>query len=185
MKRLFIAIKIKPEPNLIKVYHDVKYHCQFSKVKWVDENLFHITLKFLGDTPEDKIKVVENAMEETVADFNSFSFDIQGVGVFGSYYRPRVIWFGLQKSDRLKALGSALVKELEKKGFENDRQNFVPHLTVGRIKYIQDKKRLQQVVDQYKNTYLQSVKVDRIILYESILKREGPQYFSLREVYLK
>jgi len=185
MNRLFIAVKINPDKNLLEVYNSLKRECYASKIKWVDSELFHITLKFLGETPEEKIPVIKKVMEKAVNDFNVFDFDIKGVGIFGSSYRPRVIWLGLEGSEELKRLGNKVIGLLEENGFENDRQNFVPHLTVGRIKYIQDKTKLRKLVDKYKEAFLQTVKVEKIILYESVLKREGPQYFPLYEVYIK
>ncbi len=185
MKRLFIAVKINPDKNLLEVYNSLKRECFASKIKWVDSKLFHITLKFLGETPEEKIPVIKKVMEKTVNDFNVFDFDIKGVGIFGSSYRPRVIWLGLERREELKRLGKTIIKSLEEYGFETDSQNFVPHLTVGRIKYVQNKNKLRKLIDQYKEAFLQNVKVEKIILYESILKREGPQYFPLYEVYIK
>jgi len=184
MKRLFIAIKIEPEQQLLKVYNDIKFHCRWSKIKWVDDTHFHITLKFFGETPEINIPLIEQVMEKITNENTVFDFNLKGVGIFGSHYRPRVIWLGLQHDEKLKILGEQLIKNLEKEGFLSDRQNFIPHLTVGRIKYIQDKKRLQNIVDKYRDTFLQKVNVTKIILYESKLRKEGPQYIPLKVVYL-
>jgi 2'-5' RNA ligase len=61
-------------------------------------------------------------------------------------------------------------------GFEKDRQNFVPHLTVGRIRYFQDKALLRQETDKYKSIELQRELVNGFYLYESNLKPTGPVY---------
>jgi 2'-5' RNA ligase len=184
MKRLFIAIKIVPDSNLLKVYNDLKKKCYHSRVKWVDENLFHITLKFFGEIPENEIETITDIMEQTASGFGAFEFDIKGLGVFGSSYRPRVIWFGLHNNEGLKSFGNLLLDELDKAGFPRDRQNFVPHLTVGRIKFIKDKNLLREIVHHHKESFFQHVLADKIILYESVLKKDGPQYFPLKEVYI-
>jgi 2'-5' RNA ligase len=70
-----------------------------------------------------------------------------------------------------------LHKKLEIVGFENDRQNFVPHLTVGRIKKeLIHKRSFQQKIDPFNSQFIQDVKVNEVILYESILKPTGPVY---------
>ena len=71
-------------------------------------------------------------------------------------------------------------------GYEPDRQNLVPHLTLGRIKLLKDKKMFQQIIDQNRGISSQEINVDRFSLFESILKKEGPVYqtlqiFSLRK----
>jgi len=185
MKRLFLAVKIIPDDKLLTVYQDIKEKCRLSKIKWVDDHLFHITLKFFGETPEFKIDDIIEVMENVSLLYKPFSFELKGVGVFGSSYRPRVIWFGVINHKRLVQLNQELLTLLEERGFKNDRQNFVPHLTVGRIKYIQDKVRLKQIVEQYQNISLQQVEVNKIILYESVLAKKGPQYFPVHEVLLK
>jgi 2'-5' RNA ligase len=181
MKRLFIAIKIVPEQSLLNVYYDIKKRCHLSKIKWVDSDLFHLTLKFLGEVPERKIDEISNLVDSIVSNYVPFEFIIRGVGIFGSSYRPRVVWLGIEKNDSLTAFGNAVLDGFDKIGFKRDSQNFVPHLTVGRIKYVQDKNLLRQTVSMYKNTPLQKVMVNKIVLYESILHKTGPEYIPIME----
>ena len=50
MKRLFIAIDIPGNKEVLQTFNDFKASLPLNKIKWVDANLFHLTLKFLGDT---------------------------------------------------------------------------------------------------------------------------------------
>ena len=61
-------------------------------------------------------------------------------------------------------------------GWEHDRQNFVPHLTIGRIKDVPDKHLFQSIIDMHKKTWMQEIQVREFHLYESTLTREGPVY---------
>jgi len=185
MKRLFIAIKIVPQPILLNIYKDIKQHCSASKIKWVDESLFHLTLKFLGNTYEERIKTIVDVMIKTGENIQPFVFNLKGVGMFGSQYQPRVIWFGIENNTQLTLLGQYLIEQLHKAGFPHDRQNFVPHLTVGRIKYIQNKQRFQKILSKYQRQTLQKVTVNQIILYESLLKPTGPVYSIIEKINLK
>jgi len=139
------------------------------------ENI-HITLKFFGETEERRIPEISSVLREVAGRHQPFTTELVNVGIFGSSYSPKVIWFGTDKSEPLKKLGVDILQSVEKIGWEYDRQNFVPHLTIGRIKFIPDKHLFQSVIDEHKKTRMQEVQVESFYLYESILLREGPVY---------
>jgi 2'-5' RNA ligase len=172
MKRLFAAIKVEPTDAFIEMYNNLKQILGFHIIKWVDPNNIHITLKFFGETPVEEIPVITAALQEA----------LEGVtGVFGSYYNPRVIWVGINTNDMLNKLSNNVIASLEKSGYLNDRQNFVPHLTLGRIKEIKDKNHFQDVVAHFSNYAYQTQMVHGFYLYDSILRKEGPEYTVVEE----
>lgn len=185
MKRLFIAVKIDPSERLLEKYQQLKQGLIHDKITWVQPDKMHITLKFFGDTFEERMPEIISVMERVAKDYGPLHFHIRGAGIFGSRYKPRVIWLGIPDGEPLSLLGTALIGALEKEGWESDRQNFVPHLTVGRIKYIQDKKFFQQKLDDFGTEDLQSVEIGEMILYESKLKPRGPEYSVIRRVKLE
>ena len=176
MKRLFAAVKIHPSPEFLKIYNDLRSGLKFADIKWVKPDIIHVTLKFFGETEEGKIPEISKVLKEVAARHDRFSSELVNVGIFGSSYDPRVIWFGMQKAEPLKALGEDVLKSVERIGWERDRQNFVPHLTIARIKHVPDKKLFQAMIDRHKNAFIQEVSVAEFHLYESILQREGPIY---------
>ncbi len=176
MKRLFLAIKINPEEKLISLFQSLTRCCSNDKIKWVNIHNLHITLKFFGETNENRISEIRNSIINSASTQNPFQFEISETGVFGSSYQPKVIWLGINKADQLKSLTSSLLAEFDKIGFLTGRQNFVPHLTLGRVNFIADKKSFFENIKSLNIENIQEVKVDEIILYESILKREGPEY---------
>jgi len=179
MKRLFIAINVLPNDALLKVYNDLQSRCSKGKIKWVDAGLFHLTLKFLGETPESDTEKIAEVLRAIAASYNSFTFNLKGIGIFGSSYRPRIIRVNIDKGEQLIQLGNKIRQELDQIGFSGDRQNFVPHLTLGRIKKVQDKAFFQKSINQYKEIHFQEVRVSEILLYESILHPRGPEYIIL------
>ena len=68
---------------------------------------------------------------------------------------------------------------MEELGFERDRQNFVPHLTIGRIKFIQDKNHFSRVIGGYKGQEFERMVVNEFELIESRLQPTGPVYTVL------
>lgn len=176
MKRLFVAIKIHPSPELLQVYYSLKKELALEKIKWVEENNFHLTLKFLGNTHTSFLPKIDETLSIISSETAPFDMFIEGPGIFGSRYNPRVIWLGIEENQQLVTLANRVLDGLDAAGFPRDRQNFVPHLTIGRIKHIHNKKHLKDVIDMHNGNRLQQLTATKFYLYESILKREGPVY---------
>ena len=185
MKRLFAAIKIIPDDNFIKIYYRLLKQFEGERIKWVEPHNMHITLKFFGETDEDRINDIFTAIKKVSDDYYQFQFKLKGIGIFGSAYNPRLIWFGIENNDQLKLIGNDLFNQLSTIGFVNDRQNFVPHLTIGRIRELEHKRSFQSKIDQFKGLSIQNVHVNKIYLYESSLTSTGPIYKEIDHFLLR
>lgn len=181
MKRLFIAIHHEPTENLLSLLNQLKVNLSNDQINWVRPENMHLTLKFLGETPAQKIPLLSKRLLETAQRNKPFQVQFDRTGIFGSRYDPRVIWLGTQHTHQAMAqLAEDVLETLSIEGFSRDRQNFVPHLTLGRVKRLTDKKHFQAVVQAIpQRIYLESA-VDQFILFESILRKEGPVYQVLQ-----
>jgi len=179
MKRLFAAIKIHPSARYISIFNEITSSLRHERIKWVEPENMHLTMKFFGETDEKKIPGIKQAIEAAAESSNHLQLKVANTGIFGSHYDPKVIWFGIEKLNELESLAKNIFTELEKRGYNTDRQNFVPHLTIGRIKDLKDKSLFQQIISKYTTVEIQEEKVTEIILYESILRREGPLYIEV------
>ncbi|HRZ77648.1 MAG TPA: RNA 2',3'-cyclic phosphodiesterase, partial [Bacteroidales bacterium] len=156
------------------------------RISWVDEEHMHITLKFIGDTPADRIPGIHHALTRVASAHQAFQASITGAGVFGSTYKPRVLWLGVEDGgNRMAALGRDITGALEEAGIPDDRQNFVPHLTLGRIKYLRQRRKLDEKVAKMQQKHLQDITVGAFHLIESVLGQEGPEYTILHSYPLK
>jgi len=182
MKRLFVAIKIKPETCFLDQFDELKMGLKHEKIKWVEPSNLHLTLKFFGETQEDKIPEIVNALKLGLEKHNKFSLQISTLGIFGSQYNPKLIWAGLQNTNPLMQLVSSVHTELDKIGYFQDRQNFVPHLTLGRIKNLSDKNLFQNIISKYKESYFQEIFVEEVYLFESTLTKLGPLYQIIEKI---
>jgi RNA 2',3'-cyclic 3'-phosphodiesterase len=176
MKRLFAAVKIQPSAKFLKTYNSLKTGLKFAKITWVNPESIHVTLKFFGETMDNRIPDISRVLKEAAGSHEPFVSELVNVGIFGSSYSPKVIWFGIDKAEPLKELGIDVLQAVEKIGWEQDRQNFVPHITIGRIKDIPDKQLFQRIINEYKKTWMQAVSVQEFHLFESILRPDGPVY---------
>jgi 2'-5' RNA ligase len=185
MKRLFAALKINPDKDFLNQLQLLKAQFHHEKIRWVEEHNIHVTLKFFGETDEKKIPDIARVLEEIALETPDFAFSLKNLGIFGSSYDPRVIWAGIVLFEELAILMKATRDKMAAIGFEPDRQNLVPHLTLGRIKLLKDRKLFQAILDQHKSISSQEMKAGRIVLYESILKKEGPVYTALQSFQLR
>ena len=176
MKRIFIGIKVEPEGILLRMISSLKAVLANEKIKWVDPANIHITLAFLGDTEEERIKAVSILLSNICSDYDRFRFHISGAGLFKSYQNPRVIWAGIENADELSGINERIVKGLRDTGFYLEERPFSPHITLGRIKYVKDKSLLRETLERYSDTDFQEVDVKEVELFESILRPEGPVY---------
>ncbi len=176
MKRLFVAVKLMPDENFLKSYVALRHALQLEKISWVKPENFHLTLKFLGKTPEEKIPAILLVLQQAAEQTAVFPLTMAGTGIFGSSYKPRVIWFGVENDTAVRHLGETVLNSLDKVGFPSDRQNFVPHLTIGRINKIEHKKLFQEAIAAHRHDFLQEFTIGKFILYESLLKPSGVVY---------
>ena len=104
-------------------------------VRWVRPENVHLTLKFLGDVPEQDLDRLAEALEPVRARHEPFLAVPSGFGAFPSARRARIVWAGIgEGSERLRALARDVEDSLEPLGFERERRDYVPHLTLGRAR---------------------------------------------------
>jgi len=178
VKRIFIGIKIEPEGTLLRMINSLKAVLSNDKINWVDPANIHITLAFLGDTEEERIKVAAIMLREVCQGFRRFSFNLSGTGVYKNFHDPRVIWTGIDNSAELGKLNSLIMTGLKDMGFGIEERSFRPHITIGRIKTLKDTDLLRRTLERYRDITFQNVSVREIILFENILKPGGPEYRS-------
>jgi 2'-5' RNA ligase len=184
-KRLFAAIKIIPDSHFISVFEEMKQRLRHEKIKWVETNNLHLTLKFFGETPLERIPRITTALGNAVNRSSSFQMKVEKTGIFGSRYDPKLVWAGISDVDPLIGLEKDIMKQLMKIGFRENRGNFVPHLTLGRIKNLQDKKLFQNIIADFWEESYQEIVVEKLYLFDSILQKTGPVYSVVKEFQLK
>lgn len=175
-KRLFAAVKIHPSDEFLKIYNQIKTSLKHERITWVKPTAMHLTIKFFGETAVSKIPAISECLRQAVREVKSFEVKIENTGMFGSRYEPRVIWFGIEDRNAMQELFMSVSGQLKKIGILPDRQNFVPHLTIARIKEIKNKQFFQSVLEQYRVHESGKEIIKELILYESILQRDGPIY---------
>lgn len=158
-------------------------------VKWVRPEGIHLTLKFLGDTPVDRLPAIGQALNSIAQEFPRNTFAVAGMGCFPNLRRPRVVWVGVRDVDgRLEALQKAVEEAMVPFGFAPEGRAFTPHLTLGRVGERtpgKDVARIGEVVAATEVGLLGEVTADRFALIRSELKPTGAEYTVLEEFLLR
>lgn len=176
MKRTFIAIPIQAGPKLRETHTKLQNELKNEKIKWVEADHFHLTLFFLGDTRDDQVEQVDRMLAALVREFSDFTIRLEGLGVFKNIRKPRVLWAGIKDYEPMRKIKSALDREMSPLGFEPDKREFKPHLTLARIKWIDDREKLRHLIDAHQQQPWQSAHIDQLIYFESRLTQSGPVY---------
>ncbi len=185
--RAFIAVEISPSirNEARKTLRPVMQ--AYPNVKWVEEENFHVTLKFLGTVPTTELHRVVAAVERGCRKFEQFDLVFEGVGAFPNAESPRSIWIGVREGAReIRELARRVEAELAELGYPPENREFTPHLTLGRARQ-KDRESgaeggLGRMIFERSNVFFGSSPVDAVIVYSSELSRDGAKYEPLAEI---
>ncbi|MCD6383623.1 MAG: RNA 2',3'-cyclic phosphodiesterase [Thermoplasmata archaeon] len=183
--RLFIAVKIPWASGFDGVVSDVS-RCPL-KVKWVEKENTHVTLKFLGEVSEAFVPEIEEALSGALEDVVSGAVVLKGIGGFPNLRRPRVIWVGIEDSGVLRELYRRVEEAMVGVGFKREKKSFKPHLTLGRVKRVLSNPLvcMEDVGKRWGEEEFMRLKVDEVHLIQSILSSTGPTYLTIKSYRLR
>lgn len=187
--RLFIAIPI-PGFVLKEIFaiQEVLRAGLGKTVRWTNPASIHLTLKFLGETSDTKKPDIVKCIETACKEIQHFSLNCAGLGVFPGMRQPKVIWVGFDSQPVLIVLQKEIDRNLARFGFEEEKREFSPHLTLGRVNAIlrpEEELFLKVKIDEYSKRIVTSFQIEEIHLIKSDLKPSGPIYTVQNIIYLK
>lgn len=152
----------------------------FGRMKLVEAENIHVTLKFLGEVGEGKVGEVSSALE-SLSGAGGFGVSVKGVGVFPNPGRPRVVWAGVREgAPEIVGLHEKVDGLLAPLGFKRDSR-FHPHATLARVKSITDGKGFGDFLSAKADAVFGSYTLDHVELKQSTLTSGGPVYNVLKE----
>lgn len=181
--RVFVAIDIDDDirKSLADLQNEItaKTGIKKSDVKWVNPELTHLTLKFLGEVEDSRVSELYNAVKNVAGRHSAFDLDMRQVGYFGRK-SARVLWIGTgQGADSLRQLQAELEGQLAQAGWPRENREFSGHLTLCRIKNYKAGLKLAAICEDYKDFKAGLLAVDSICVYQSQLAPTGPIYTLL------
>ena len=198
MIRTFLAIQLA-EPlrtTLAAVQSDVKRRMTHDlprdvNLSWVRPASIHLTVKFLGDIPEELVRPLQEAIADTLSHHRALQIPLDRLGVFPRPQQPRVLWIGpsdqweaSEDAARLAAVHRAIEACCVTLNLAPDTRPLSAHLTLARIKAghrAAGQALARSGVMDRLPVAVSSLAVDAIALMRSELKPTGSVYTALWE----
>ena len=169
MIRLFVALDLPEE-----IRDELSAMCGgIPGARWVPEENYHLTLRFIGEVPGWQAQEVDEALAGIRAP--GFDLTLRGVGTFQKAGRIAALWAGVEKSEPLLFLQAKVETALQRIELEPERKRFAPHVTLARTeRAAQDK--CMAFVQAHNLFRAAPVPVEGFTLYSSRLGKEGAVY---------
>jgi len=172
--RCFVAVEL-PLPMREEIGR-LQSHIATNGLRLVRAELVHVTIKFLGDVPQENVGPVAEALGKVR--FAPFPVRVLGMGAFPAR-AVRVVWLGL--TGNFQELYEKVEQALAPLGFAPEARGFSPHATLGRVARpsAEMNRRLGDRIANFAALDLGSFTVDRFYLKKSTLTQGGPIYEDL------
>ncbi|MEW5937139.1 MAG: RNA 2',3'-cyclic phosphodiesterase [Candidatus Thermoplasmatota archaeon] len=175
--RGFISVEVGGLSKILEFGEDLKR--TKVRMKLVEADNIHMTLKFLGDVDERKNERILEAMHRAVEGFQAFEMTLKGAGAFPGMNNIRVVWIGAEGAEALSEIAARLNSYLKKVGFPPEERGFTPHITIARVKDRRHSAQLSGLIESHGDTEFGVVRVVDIQLKRSFLTNEGPVYTTM------
>ncbi len=176
--RVFISVPVKDPSVLEPVLSDVG---GIRNVKASPLSQMHITMRFIGDVDDGKVKRIRKAVEDAVIGEHRFEVRLRGAGCFPNRKRPSVVWIGVEPEDVLKRISDRISENLRASNVSFDEKPFKGHITIGRCKGPAD---VEGFLGRYEGNEFHSFTCDSILVMRSELSPAGAKHTVLERIEL-
>jgi len=176
MVRTFVAIPL-PQPVKAAIRRlQTGLKPSMPAIRWSAPDNLHLTLRFLGDQPEDSLEKLGDTVLSVGDSICCFSLTFSGIDAFPSWHRGRILWIGLEQPELVSQLHQKLSDGLLQIGIPEESRPFRPHLTIGRCRQLMP---LPQVPNGVLTRPIAEFRVERLVLYQSRLTPQGARHTEL------
>jgi RNA 2',3'-cyclic 3'-phosphodiesterase len=176
--RLFVALDVPEDVRAAIGALVVNLRGAYRSARWMRIEGAHITLKFIGEVPVEKIEGIKIALA-SVSFPITITMSFGSLGFFPNERRPRVLWAGVEASVELGSLAAAVETALEPLGIAREQRAFSPHLTLARFDSHNGLGRLYAAITEAGPLEFGGTLAREFHLYQSVLKRGGAEYTRL------
>jgi RNA 2',3'-cyclic 3'-phosphodiesterase len=164
-----------------------------SALTWVPPARLHLTLRFFGELPADRVALLGQALTDRPWS-PAFEIGFGGAGTYPAWGRPRVLWLGISTGrDAVVRLHDALAERLARAGGgmagtgnagAGAGDAFSPHVTIARVRRDPPPGLGRALRDACSRTPPPAARADvhELTLFESVLKSRGPAYVAILRV---
>ncbi len=176
--RLFVAMDIPEDVRSAIGALVARLRPACRNARWVRIEGLHVTLKFIGETPDEKTEAIKSALA-SIPPRAHIPITFRGLGFFPDERRPHVLWAGIKAGAELAALAGAVETALGPLGISRDEREFSPHLTLARLETPRVLQAFQEAVKNAGRLAFGRAAAEEFHLYQSVLKPGGSEYTRL------
>ncbi|MFN3234465.1 MAG: RNA 2',3'-cyclic phosphodiesterase [Gammaproteobacteria bacterium] len=147
--------------------------------KWVLEDNYHITLRFLDEITPSKAKEVMDALREKLTVRDQLSLALGQLHYLPNLRHPRVLACLVRPINDVLKLFWNIENILASFDFRADKHGYIPHVTLARTTRV-----LDFVLSDYADDRTPLV-AKEIVLYQSLQEAHGVKYHKLDSIALE
>jgi 2'-5' RNA ligase len=187
--RLFVAASLPATilAALKRMQRDLRN--RLDRLKWVRPESIHLTLRFIGEVPADRLGILQQSLRSVLAETGEpIELALSGVGLFPEKGKPRVLWAGLVETSKcsdgllkLEGLRTRVERGVVEAGCQPETRPLRPHLTMARFPREGNFEGFQEAIALKRVEEPTPFTIDEIGLIQSILDPSGARYKTLEE----
>lgn len=182
--RLFVAIAVPEEikAHLAALQRELRECLRRSLVSWTKPENIHLTLRFLGDVPSNRLDDLTVALAAAATPYAPLKLAVAGLGCFPTARRPRILWAGVRdEAGELAELARHIVRVTDSFSRQPVKEPFAGHLTLARVRRVgrEDAASLDQFVREVAARAIGSWRAGTVDLVRSELHPAGSRYTTL------
>jgi len=183
--RLFIALELPEQilTELTQTQTRLKVKAPFKSLRWAKPGGIHLTLRFLGDTPVDKVQRLSDVFESAIEPHQAITLISGRLGCFPNFKKPSVLFVHVEgQLDRLNALQKSIERTAVTLDYPPETRPYTPHLTLARIdrRAVRSEQRRTGEMAQEEKIKSLDWEANSVSLIRSELKADGAVYTTLR-----
>lgn len=148
------------------------------KVRWEPADKLHVTVRFLGDSPSDRLTRLNALFSELATELLPFDLVVNTLGAFPSLQHPKVIWAGSFRTEVIDALGTKVEQLCRTAGWPAELRQFHPHITLARVRERDDVRSLTNAAERINFDPI-LIRTSELVLMRSVLLPGGSRYNAL------
>jgi 2'-5' RNA ligase len=180
--RLFTGIPLCPDVihHLSRLLDHLR---PTAHIKWSPVYNLHITTKFIGEWPEEKVEEVVGALRQMPAQ-KPIDITVKGLGWLPNPHSPRILFATVREPKPLADLANATEQQLQTLGIAAETKTYFPHITLGRIKEPNPLSDLKHAIAKLPSVEFGNFTADRVHLFRSSRGPSGSVYTHLADFLL-
>lgn len=176
--RLFFAVQLPTHTQraldiLLEQLHQQEWA---KKIRWIAPPNLHITLRFIGECPAEKLPALMENVATAIQNIGPFQLQLKTLELFPGKRHPRVLIVAVEMHSTLVKLAQTLESAVTSMELPAERRVFVPHLSLGRI--MQHVEFSELILPEFNSTQFE---VNHFVLIQSDHARNKKNYSVLEK----